>query len=94
MSILGDWEALWHKGLGGLTVPVLVPETGTITGTLTGTVSTAGVFTVPVWAPQTGTVLVATVPVLVPQTGTVLRGKLGGLKNMNFVEEVLFFGRK
>ena len=75
LSILGDWEALWHKGLGELTVPVLVPETGTITGT----VSAVGEFAVPAWAPQ---------------TGTVLRGKLGGLKNMDFVEEVLFFGRK
>ena len=35
-----------------------------------------------------------TVPVLVLETGTVLRGKLGRLKNMDFVEEVLFFGRK
>ena len=75
LSILGDWEALWHKGLGDYTVPVLVPETGTITGT----VSAVGEFAVPAWAPQ---------------TGTVLRGKLGGLKNMDFVEEVLFFGRK
>ena len=57
LSILGDWEALWHKGLGELTVPVLVPETGTITGTVTGTVSVSGEFTVPVWAPETGTVL-------------------------------------
>ncbi|MDY5053138.1 MAG: hypothetical protein SPE92_05920 [Anaerovibrio sp.] len=71
MSILGDWEALWHKGLGDYTVPVLVPETGTV--------SAVGEFAVPAWAPQ---------------TGTVLRGKLGGLKNMDFVEEVLFFGRK
>ena len=54
LSILGDWEALWHKGLGELTVPVLVPETGTITGTVTGTVL---VGTVPVLAPETGTVL-------------------------------------
>ena len=64
-------------------VPVLAPETGTVLGAI-----------VPVLASQTGTVLVATVPVLVPQTGTVLRGKLGGLNNMDFVEEVLFFGRK
>lgn len=105
MSILGDWEALWHKGLGDSTVPVLVPETGTITGT----VSVAGEFTVPVWAPETGTVLEATVPVLAPQTGTVLegtvpvlalqtgtvlRGESGGLRNMDFVVEVLFFSRK
>lgn len=32
LSILGDGEALWHKGLGVLTVPVLVPETGTVLG--------------------------------------------------------------
>ena len=70
LSILGDWEALWHKGLGGLTVPVLAPETGTVTGT----VSVAGGVTVPVWAPETGTVLEGTVPVLAPETGTVLEG--------------------
>ena len=75
LSILGDGEALWHKGLEASIVPVLVPKTGTITGT----VSAVGEFAVPAWAPQ---------------TGTVLRGKLGGLKNMDFVEEVLFFGRK
>ena len=49
---------------------------------------------VPVLAPETGTVLGAIVPVLAPQTGTVLRGELGGLKNMDFVVEVLFFSRK
>ena len=49
------------------------------TGTITGTVSAVGEFAVPAWAPQ---------------TGTVLRGQFGGLKNMDFVEEVLFFGRK
>ena len=68
MSILGDGEALWHKGLEASTVPVLVPETGTITGT----VPAAGEFTVPVWAPETGTVLGVTVPVWAPETGTVL----------------------
>ena len=78
---------MWHKGLGDSTVPVLVPKKGTITGTVLEGI-------VPVLAPETGTVLGAIVPVLASQTGTVLRGKLGGLKNMNFVEEVLFFGRK
>ena len=53
LSILGDGEALWHKGLEASTVPVLVPKTGTVTGT----VSAVGEFTVPVWAPETGTVL-------------------------------------
>ena len=48
LSILGDGEALWHKGLGDSTVPVLVPKTGTITGTVTGTVSVVVEFTVPV----------------------------------------------
>ena len=72
LSILGYWEALWHKGLGDYTVPVWVPETGTITGTVTGTVSAVGEFTVPVWAPQTGTLLEGIVPVLAPETGTVL----------------------
>ena len=68
LSILGDGEALWHKGLEASTVPVLVPKTGTITGT----VPAAGEFTVPVWAPETGTVLGVTVPVWAPKTGTVL----------------------
>ena len=63
LSILGDGEALWHKGLEASTVPVLVPKTGTITGTVTGTVSAVGEVTVPVWAPETGTVLGVIVPV-------------------------------
>ena len=57
LSILGDGEALWHKGLEASTVPVFVPKTGTITGTVTGTVSAVGEFTVTVWAPEPGTVL-------------------------------------
>ena len=81
---------MWHKGLGYYTVPVLVPETGTITGT----VSAVGEFTVPVWAPQTGTVLGATVPVLVPKTGTILRVESGvSLSKLSGILSNVSFGR-
>lgn len=30
MSILGDGEALWHKGLEAVTVPVWASQTGTV----------------------------------------------------------------
>ena len=45
LSILDDWEALWHKGLEAI-VPVLAPQTGTVLGS-----------NVPVLVPKTGTIL-------------------------------------
>lgn len=68
------------SAVGAFTVPVWASETGTVLEA-----------TVPVLAPETGTVLGVTVPVLVHKTGTIMMVELGGLKNMDFVVEVLFF---
>ena len=86
LSILGDGEALRHKGLEACTVPVFVPKTGTITGTVTGTVSAVGEFTVPVWAPETGTVLRG-------EYGGRLSKMAGNRKNISNIVKFFVYGQ-